>query len=44
MQRAAIVGRSDRNRLDALGTAGTEDAECDLPSVRNEQPAHEGGV
>ena len=40
MERAAIVGRRDGDRLDALGAAGTEDAQRDLPTVRDEQPAH----
>ena len=40
MERSAVVGREDRNRLDALGPAGTEDAPRDLPPVRDEQPAH----
>ena len=42
MQRAAVVGRGDGDRLDALGAAGTEDAQRDLSPVGDEQPAHRG--
>src|SRR5439155_1976638 len=40
VERAAVVGSRDRDRLDALGAAGAEDAKRDLPTVGNEQAAH----
>ena len=44
VKRTAVVGRGDRDRLDALAAAGAEDAQRDLSPVRNEQPAHRAGV
>ena len=40
MQRAAVVRRRDRDRLDALGAAGAKDAQRDLSTVGDEQTAH----
>ena len=39
VERAEIVRRHDRHRLDVAGTAGAEDAKRDLAPVRDEQPA-----
>ena len=39
-----IVGRRYRDRLDTVRAAGPEDAQRDLSSVRDEQPAHGDGV
>ena len=38
----AVVRRCYGDRLDAFGPAGPEDAQRDLTSVRDEQPAHGG--
>src|SRR5690242_11893898 len=40
MERTEVVRRCHGDRLDPLGTAGAEDAQRDLPTVRDEQPAH----
>jgi len=40
VERTAVVGRGDGDRLDAFGAAGAEDAQRDLPPVRDEQAAH----
>jgi hypothetical protein len=37
-----VVGCGDGDRLDAVGAAGAEDAEGDLPAVGDEQAAHGG--
>ena len=42
MQRALVVRRRDRDRLDALGAAGAEDPQRDLSPVGYQQAAHEG--
>jgi hypothetical protein len=39
MQRSPIVGRDDGDGRDTELPAGSEDADCDLPSVRDEQLA-----
>jgi len=44
VERAAVVGRGDGDRLDALRTAGTEDSQRDLTPVCDEQPPHGDGV
>jgi hypothetical protein len=44
MERAAVVGRGDGDRFDALLSAGAKDAERDLTSVGDEQAAHGAGV
>jgi hypothetical protein len=40
MKRAAIVGRRYGDRLQPLGTAGTEDPQRDLPPVGSEYAVH----
>ncbi len=35
VERTAVVGSSDGDRLDALGDAGAEDAKRDLPTIGN---------
>ena len=36
VERAAVVGRRHGDRLDTLGAAGAEDAQRDLPAIRDE--------
>src|SRR6476661_493151 len=44
VERAAVVRSGHGDGLDALDAAGAEDAERDLPTVGDEQPAHGAGV
>ena len=44
MERAAVVGRRDGDRLQPFGTARAEDAQGDLAAVGYEHSAHGDGV
>ena len=44
VERAAVVGRRDGDRLEPLRAAGAEDAQRDLPAVGYEHSAHGDGV